>query len=80
MEIKPQVFLDFGGPDGNTLAILAKCKRAARGAGWSEGTIDSFQRELLVSDREHVMDVLFECFDVCQTQVVAHSVGRDQVR
>ena len=64
MDGKPIVVIDFKGPGGNTLAILAACKRAASMAGWPREEIEAFQKEFLLFDREHAMDILFEAFEV----------------
>ena len=76
---KPVIAIDFDGPGGNTMAIMAACKRAASSEGWSRAEIDAFIGEALSSDRRHVLDVVFEFFDVQQQQVVCLPVSRDEV-
>ncbi len=61
---KPSVVLDFEGPGGNSMAILAVCRRAARKAGWPKETVDAFLSEAMCNDRSHLIDMVFEHFDV----------------
>lgn len=77
---KPVVVIDFDGPEGNTMVIVGRCCAAARDAGWPASTIHAFTEEILMSNREHVMDVLFECFDVRVPVVSSCEVDRTMVR
>ena len=77
---KPAVSIDFDGPGGNTLAIAAACHRAARSAGWSTAAIEGFVQEMLSSDREHAINVVFDNFEVLQQVKVYSSVDRSNVR
>lgn len=81
METKPLIVLDDqSGPAGNTVAILMSCERVARAAGWPKSTIDAFRREALSLDREHFMDMVFECFAVVVPETTYSSADRDSVR
>ena len=80
MDTKPEVSLDFDGLGGNTMALLAECNRAARKAGWPRKTIDAFVGEALCDTREHVLDVIFECFEVVQERRVIVGADRYEVR
>ncbi len=80
MDTKPVVSLDFDGPGGNTMAMIAACKRAARKAGWPNQTFDAFVSEALCDSREHALDVIFECFEVVQERRVIVGADRNEVR
>ena len=78
MEERPTVLLDFDGPGGNTLDLVATCVRAARRAGWPRETIENWKTEAMIGDRQHVLDMIFEHFEVMGQVVQYGSVGRDQ--
>ena len=75
---RPPVIIDLKGPEGNSMVILAKCCTAARMAGWSAGTVMYLQREMLGGDRGHLLDVLFECFDVMAPVVAVYNAEREK--
>lgn len=79
MEVKPIVFLEFEGPGGNVFAILGACERAAKDAGWPKETIEAFMHECKQADYEHVLDMVFDHFDVQQVVKTAVSVDRQSV-
>jgi hypothetical protein len=52
------------GEDGNSFAIIAKAKTAARRAGWSHEQVDALVKDMMSGDRDHVLQVVMENFDV----------------
>lgn len=76
---RPMVVLDFDGPSGNSVALVSKCMRVARNAGWIRGAIDAFRTEALSHNREHVLDTIFEYFEVYQEETVHNEVNREGV-
>lgn len=76
----PIVQLQFDGEDGNSFAILAACQRAARKAGWSKAAVDAWLEEATSGDREHLLDTVFEYFEVMQVKTYADTVDRTSVR
>ena len=75
---QPPVIIDLKGPEGNSMVILAKCCTAARVAGWSADTVMYLRREMLGGDREHLLDVLFECFSVMTPVVNVNNAEREK--
>lgn len=61
-ETRPKVSLD--GEDGNALAILARCSKAARKADWTPEEISRFREKATSSDYEHLLTVVWALFDV----------------
>jgi hypothetical protein len=76
---KPIVVIDFNGPDGNTMAIVGICSRAASKAGWSREAVDGMVEDMLSDDREHVLDVVYQNFEVMAPVKEYRSVGRGSV-
>ena len=76
---RPEIYLDFEGADGNTLALVGKCVRVARKSGWTREAIEGFRTEALSHNREHVLDTIFEYFVVCQIKYTADVISRDGV-
>ena len=59
---KPRVKLV--GEDGNAFAILARCRRAARKAGWTQEKIKEFMDAATSSNYEFLLRTCTEHFDV----------------
>ena len=53
-----------GMADGNAFAILGKCTRAARRAGWPKDDIDAFRTEAMRGDYDHLLVTVTEHFDL----------------
>jgi hypothetical protein len=60
--VKPPV--KMVGEDGNAFAILARCQRAARRAGWTREQIDEFMDEAKSGDYTHLLGTVTEHFNV----------------
>ena len=52
------------GEDGNAFAILGRCRRVARRAGWSDGQIERFTDEAISGDYDHLLATVMDQFDV----------------
>lgn len=52
------------GTDGNAYAVLGKCRRAARDAGWSQEQIDWFTGEATSGDYNKLLATCMRWFDV----------------
>jgi hypothetical protein len=59
---KPEV--DDFGIDGNALALVGQCKRAARKAGWTSEQTQAFVKEALSGDYDHVIQTCMKYFEV----------------
>jgi hypothetical protein len=59
---KPEVKLI--GEDGNAFAIIGRCRRAAKKAGWTEEQIERFTTEATSGDYDHLLQTVMEYFDV----------------
>ena len=59
---KPRVKLV--GEDGNAFAILARCRRAARKAGWTQEKIKEFMDAATSGNYEFLLRTCTEHFDV----------------
>lgn len=77
---KPVVELQFEGENGNSFAILGACQRAARKAGWSKETTEAWLKEAMSLDREHLVDMVFEHFQVQEVRTYIDTVDRSSVR
>ncbi len=49
--------------DGNAFAIIAKCSKAARRAGWVPQLIEAFKAEATSGDFDHVLQTVMRYFD-----------------
>jgi len=58
---RPTVKLE--GEDGNALAILGRCVRAARAAGWSHEELEEFKTDALAGDYAHLLHAVIDRFD-----------------
>lgn len=56
--------LALSGADGNAFAILRRCRRAARRAGWSEEKIGRFEAEAIAGDYDNLLRVVTDRFEV----------------
>lgn len=61
--VKPTVRLL--GEDGNAMAIIGACRRAARKAGWTESQMANFSDEAMSGDYDNVLQTAMKYFDVC---------------
>lgn len=61
-EKKPVVIL--AGEDGNALAILGRCRKAARKAGWSQEQWSAVSTEMMEGDYDHLLQTAMEHFEV----------------
>ena len=61
-EAVPRVKLT--GEDGNAFAILGRCRKAAREAGWTEDAWQAFREEATGGDYHHLLQVVLLRFDV----------------
>ena len=59
---RPQV--KMVGEDGNAFAILGRCFKAARRAGWTEEQRNKFQKEATSRDYNHLLKTVMEYFEV----------------
>jgi hypothetical protein len=59
---KPRV--KIVGEDGNAFAILGRCVKAARAAGWDDARITAFRKEATAGDYDHLLRTACEHFDV----------------
>jgi hypothetical protein len=59
---KPEVSLID--EDGNAFAIIGKCVKAARRAGWSAEEIETLRSDMMSGDYDHLLAVAQERFEV----------------
>jgi hypothetical protein len=52
------------GQDGNAFAILGRCARAARKAGWSDDEIRAFTDDACSGDYDNLLGAVMMNFDV----------------
>jgi hypothetical protein len=66
-EVETNLFgleIDLSGQDGNAMAIISRCRRAARLAGISPEDIDKFTADAMSGDYDHVLQTCMRYFDV----------------
>ena len=51
------------GEDGNAFAILGRCVRAGRRAGYTEKQLEEFRTEATSGDYDHLLATCMEWFD-----------------
>ena len=51
------------GEDGNALAILGRCIRAAKAAGWSQEELAEFKQDAMAGDYAHLLHAVIDRFD-----------------
>jgi hypothetical protein len=51
------------GEDGNCFAILGRCQRAARRAGWPKAAIDAFVAEATAGTYDDLLATVMKFFD-----------------
>jgi len=56
--------VELVGSDGNAFAIMGKCARAARRAGWTKEQIAAFQSECMSGDYDNLLQTAMKYFDV----------------
>jgi len=59
--VKPKVKLV--GQDGNAFAILARCRKAARKAGWTDEQIKEFMDKATSGDYDNLLRAVMSFFD-----------------
>ena len=59
---KPEVKLIHG--DGNAYYVLARCRKAARRAGWGPAKIQTVIDEMTSGDYDHLLQTAQKYFDV----------------
>lgn len=64
---KPKVIVPLVGEDGNAFAILARCQRAMRKAGWTKEEIDTFMKEAKGGDYNHLLCTVMKYTDEPET-------------
>lgn len=57
--------LELVGCDGNAFGIIGAATRVARKAGWSKDQIDTFTKDAMSGDYDHLLQVCMKHFDVC---------------
>lgn len=62
MTMRPTVQLV--GEDGNSFAILGRCRRAARKAGWSDEEWEAFREKAIDGNYDHLLAAVQDAFDV----------------
>ncbi len=55
---KPRVDVELIGRDGNAMAIIGRCEKAMRRAGWSQEEISAFRTEATSGDYDHVLQTV----------------------
>jgi hypothetical protein len=61
-EPRPEVVLL--GQDGNAFNVLARCRRAARKAGWSAERWAAVEAEMMAGNYDHLLGVVMTHFEV----------------
>jgi hypothetical protein len=59
----PVVEVQLSGEDGNAFAILGRCGKAARRAGWPKAQIDAFMDEATSDDYDHLLRTAMTWFE-----------------
>lgn len=60
--VKPKV--KMVGEDGNAFAILGRCLKAARKAGWTPEQVQAFRERATSGDYNRLLAAVMEAFDV----------------
>lgn len=60
----PRPTVQLIGNDGNSFAILAACKKAARKTGWSDGEWEAFRVAACAGNYDHLLGAVTNRFDV----------------
>ena len=50
--------------DGNAFAVMGRCQRAAREAGWTKEQIDALLQDMRSGDYDHLLGVAMANFEV----------------
>lgn len=61
-EEKPAV--ELAGQDGNAFAVMGRCRRAAKAAGWSDAEWGAVQTEMTSGDYDHLLVTACRYLDV----------------
>ena len=59
----PEVKVNLPDEDVNVLAIIGRCRKAARNAGLDSATIDEFYKEATSGDYDHLLQTCLRWFD-----------------
>lgn len=59
--VRPRVAMV--GEDGNAFAILGRCQKAARRAGWTPAEWDAFRSEATSGGYDHLVQTVLAAFD-----------------
>lgn len=59
----PKPHVKLVGEDGNAFAILGRCKREARRAGWTDEQWQAFSAEARSGNYDHLLVTVMEWFD-----------------
>jgi hypothetical protein len=52
------------GQDGNALAIIGACRRAAKGEGWSDQEWREVRDEMMAGSYDHLLRVAMDRFEI----------------
>lgn len=68
MEVKFRIMekptVKLSGSDGNAMAIISKCRRALKQAGYTDDLIKEFADEATSGDYDHVLQTAMKWCDV----------------
>ena len=59
----PSITVQLTGHDGNAVAILGRCRKAAREAGLRDSEINAFVTEATSDDYDHLLQTAMRWFD-----------------
>ena len=60
----PHITVTLTGHDGNAIAILRSCRKAARDSGLPDDEITAFMAEAMANDYDHLLQTTMRWFDV----------------
>ncbi|HBG99559.1 MAG TPA: hypothetical protein DDY29_12840 [Rhodobacteraceae bacterium] len=60
----PDVVVTLTGQDGNSFAVLGRCREAARVAGLSEDEIAAFMDEAMAGDYDQLLQTAMRWFEI----------------
>jgi len=61
---KEKPVVELLGSDGNAFLIIAKCRRALQGAGYTAEQVEEFSVEAKLGDYDHVIQTAMKWCDV----------------
>jgi len=59
----PKPTVELVGQDGNAFAIIGRCNKAARKAGWTPKQVKALNDEMIAGDYNHVLQVAMTFFE-----------------